>query len=293
MRRPFRLVLCAAVLSAFTAGPAVAQSAGTAPVPPVSDAGGRSVLDGDFVTLGVAAVALPSYEGSDDTIVTGAPLVLGRVGGFDFASRGPGIGVDLIRDRKGSRINLQAGPVLTLNLDRTSRIKDPVVRALGKKKAAIQGGGYVGISYDGLLNQYDTVGAQLQVVTDLGSVHNGTLISPSFSYSTPLSTALYAIIGLSATHVSDNYADTYFSVTPAGSIASGLPVYRAGGGWKDAGGSLSIAYDFSGDLRDGGLGLFARGGYSRLQGDAARSPIVTIRGQRDQLLAAVGLSYTF
>ena len=291
MRRPFRLVLCAAMLS--TAGPALAQSVGDAPVPPVSDTATRSILDGDNITLGLGAAALPSYEGSDDTIVTVAPLIRGSVSGFDFSSRGAGIGVDLIRDRRDSRINLQAGPVLTLNLDRTSRIKDPVVKLLGKKSVAIQGGGYVGISYDGLLNPYDTIGAQLQVVTDLGSVHNGTLITPSVSYSTPLSTAIYAIVSLSATHVSDNYADTYFSVTPAGSAVSGLPVYRAQGGWKDAGGSLSVAYDFSGDLRDGGLGLFARGGYSRLQDDAARSPIVTIRGQRDQLLAAVGLSYTF
>lgn len=282
-----------AILAAFTAAPSVAQSVGDAPLPPVSETGTRSVLDGNFITLGVAAVALPSYEGSDDTIVTGGPLMLGRVGGFDFASRGAGVGVDLIREPANARINLQAGPVLSANLDRTSRIKDPVVRALGEKNIAIQGGGYVGIGYDGLLNPYDTIGAQLEVVTDLGSVHNGTLITPSLSYATPLSTALYVIVSLSATHISDNYANAYFSVTPVGAVASGLPVYRAQGGWKDAGGSLSVAYDLSGDLRDGGLGLFGRGGYSRLQGDAARSPIVTIRGQRDQLLAAVGLSYTF
>lgn len=274
------------------AAPAAAQSAADAPVPPVASTAVRSVLDGDYLTIGLGAAALPSYEGSDSSVVTVAPLLLGSVSGFDFASRGPGIGVDLIRDQR-SKLNLQFGPVLTVNLDRTSRIRDRAVRALGKKKAALQGGGYAGVAYDGLLNAYDTVNAQVEVVTDLGDVHNGTLITPSISYATPLSTALYAIIGVSATHISDNYARTYFSVTPGGAIASGLPIFNAHGGWKDVGGSLSLAYDLSGDLRDGGLGLFARGAYSRLQEDAARSPIVSIRGDRDQLLAAVGLSFTF
>lgn len=279
--------------TAALAAPAVAQSATDAPVPPASDSATASILDGDFLAIGLGVSALPSYEGSDDTIISGAPLVVGSVSGFDFASRGVGIGVDLIREPRGSKVNLQLGPVLSLNLDRNSRIKDSVVRSLGEIGPAIQGGGYAGLSYDGLLNPFDTIGAQLEVVTDLGDVHNGTLITPSVSYATPLSTAFYAIVSVSATHISDNYARTYFGVTPAGALASGLPVFNAQSGWKDVGGSLSFAYDLSGDLRNGGLGLFARGSYARLQDDAARSPIVRIRGDRDQLFAAVGVSYTF
>lgn len=276
----------------LTAAPAVAQSAADAPVPPVADTAVNSLLDGDYVTIGLGAAMLPSYEGSDSSILTVAPLLRGSVSGFDFSSRGPGIGVDLIRDR-GSKVNIQFGPVLTLNLDRTSRINDPVVEALGQEKAAIQGGAFAGLSYDGLLNRFDTIGAQVEVVTDLGDVHNGTLITPSVSYSTPLSAAFYVILSVSATHISDSYARNYFGVTPAGSIGSGLPVFGAEGGWKDVGGSLSAAYDFSGDLRDGGFGLFARGAYSRLQNDPARSPVVRLRGDRDQYLAAAGVSYTF
>ena len=279
--------------AAFLATPALAQSAADAPVPPVASAPGGSILDGDNVTVGLGAALLPSYEGSDSSVVTVAPLLRGRVSGFDFASRGPGIGVDLIREAPGAKVNVQLGPVVSLNLDRSSRINDPVVEALGKRKVALQAGGFAGLAYNGLLNPFDTIGAQVEVVRDVGDVHNGTLITPSFSYGTPLSTGIYVVVGLSATHISDNYARTYFSVTPAGSIASGLPVFNAGGGWKDAGGSLSAIYDFSGDLRDGGFGLFARGSYARLQEDAGRSPIVSIRGQRDQLQAAAGLSYTF
>ena len=274
------------------ASPAAAQSVGGG-VAPAGDPAAASILDGDYVALGLGPALSPSYEGSDDTILTAAPVVIGSVSGFDFASRAIGIGVDLIREPREAKLNLQAGPVLSLNLDRSSRIEDRVVRRLGKIGPALQGGGYVGVAYSGLLNPFDTAGAQVEVVTDLGDVHKGTIVTPSISYGTPLSTALFALVTVSATHISDNYAQRYFSVTPAGSLASGLPVFNAGGGWKDAGGSLSVAYDLSGDLRDGGLGVFARGSYARLQDDAARSPIVRIRGDRDQLFAAVGLSYTF
>lgn len=287
------IALSAATPLALVATPALAQSAADAPVPPPADAPLGSVLDGDNVTIGLGAVLLPSYEGSDTSIVTVAPLLRGQLSGFNFSSRGPGLGVDLIRAPRGTKVDVQFGPVVTLNFDRTNRIKDTAVEALGEKKVALQAGAFAGVAYNGLLNAFDTIGAQIEVVRDVGDVHNGTLITPSFSYATPLSTGLYVILGLSATHISDNYADTYFSVMPAGSVASGLPVFRAQGGWKDAGGSLSAAYDLSGDLRDGGFGLFARGSYSRLQNDAARSPIVSIRGDRDQLLAAAGVSYTF
>ena len=275
------------------ATPTWAQTSTSGSVPSVTGAPNPSILDGDNITVGVGGILLPSYEGSDTSVLTGGPVVRGRVSGFDFASRGPGLGVDLIREPVRSKINLQLGPVISFNFDRTNRIKDTAVNALGEKKVAFQAGGFAGVSVNGVLNPFDTVGAEVEIVTDVGSVHNGTLITPSISYLTPLSTAIFALVTVSATRASDNYNDTYFSVTPSGSLASGLPVFRADGGWKNAGGSLSLAYDLSGDLRDGGFVVFGRGSYSRLQEDAARSPIVSIRGDRDQLSIAGGVAYTF
>jgi outer membrane scaffolding protein for murein synthesis (MipA/OmpV family) len=39
--------------------------------------------------------------------------------------------------------------------------------------------------------------------------------------------------------------------------------------------------------------LFAVGGYTRLLGDAADSPMTSIRGSADQWLAGAGVGYTF
>ena len=54
-----------------------------------------------------------------------------------------------------------------------------------------------------------------------------------------------------------------------------------------------IGIDFDGDLTNGGLAAVLVGGYSRMLGDAKRSPFTSIRGSADQWFAAVGLGYTF
>jgi outer membrane protein len=80
----------------------------------------------------------------------------------------------------------------------------------------------------------------------------------------------------------------YFGVTPAASLASGLPTYRPGSGIYAVAAATGLSYQFSD--RWGAFG-FAR--YERLVGDAAKSPIVREFGSRNQLSAGVGLNYTF
>jgi outer membrane scaffolding protein for murein synthesis (MipA/OmpV family) len=128
---------------------------------------------------------------------------------------------------------------------------------------------------------------------DVAGAHKGRIISPSVSYSTPLSMAIFTSFSLSATHVDGNYTDTYFSIDQAGSIASGLPVFDAKGGWKSYGASLLGAVDLSGDARDGGWGIYAFVNYSRLTNDAALSPVTSLRGDANQWFMAGGVSYTF
>ena len=270
--------------------PALAQSSGS-----VEDraAAEPTIFDGDYAVIGIGGAYLPSYEGSDNYLITAAPLVQGSLGGLDFETRGTQFSVDVIPNPNDSSINLLFGPSVRVNLDRTRRIKDPVVRALGERDTAIEAGGFAGVGFSGVLNPYDRLTARVDVLTDVSNKHDGTTITPSLGYSTPLSTALFAFVSVEATHASDSYMDSYFSVTPAGTVASGLPTFEAEGGWKNAAASLGLNYDLSGDLRDGGLGLFVGGSYSRLLNDAADSPIVSIRGDRDQWFAAAGVTFAF
>lgn len=84
------------------------------------------------------------------------------------------------------------------------------------------------------------------------------------------------------------YERAYFGVSPASSLASGLPAYRPGAGIY----ALAVASGLSYQL-DSRWGLFGYARYERLVGDAARSPIIRELGSRDQLSGGVGLNYTF
>ena len=84
------------------------------------------------------------------------------------------------------------------------------------------------------------------------------------------------------------YQRAYFGVSPAASLASGLPAYRPGSGVY----AVAVASGLSRQLNSR-WGLFGFARYERLVGDAAKSPIVRQLGSRNQLSGGIGLSYTF
>lgn len=248
----------------------------------------------DTVTIGGGIGFVPSYEGSNDYVLIPAAAIRGRVAGFNFASRGTNLGVDLIRDRSASGLDLRLGPVVNLNFNRTGRIVDPVVRALGRRRLAVEVGGSVGIAKTGVFTSpYDTLAAGVTVLADVTGIHDSYSITPTVDYGTPLSSKAYVGISLSGTWVGDGYARTYFGVDPTGAASSGLPLFaNPRGGFKNYSISLLGTRSLTGDLRHG-LGLYIAGSYSRLHGDFARSPLVSVRGSPNQFFGAVGLGYTF
>jgi MipA family protein len=259
-----------------------------------TEAPDRGVFAGDWLTVGIGAGYAPSYEGSDDYVVFPAPIAQGSVSGFDFGARGPGLYVDLVRDgNSDARVKFLAGPLFRVRMDRNDNIKDAPVRALGKRDVAIEVGATAGVSFTRVLNPFDTLTISADAQWDVAGAHGGRLINPSISYSTPLSTAIFASLSLSATHVDDDYADTYFSIDSLGSAASGLPLFDADAGWKSYGATLLGGINLSGDARDGGWSLFGLMNYARLTGDAQRSPVTSLRGDADQWFLASGISYTF
>lgn len=286
----FRSYAAALCLSAALCAPAIAQD-GEVPAPEIPN---RGVFAGDWITVGLGVGYGPSYDGSDQYALFPAPLAQGSVAGFDFGARGPGLYVDLIADGNSANdVKFTAGPLVRFRMDRNSNVKDPVVRLLGKEDVAIEVGATAGVSFSKLLHPYDTLSVSTDIQWDVAGAHKGRVISPSISYSTPLSTAIFTSVSLSATHIDGNYANTYFTIDQAGSLASGLPVFDADAGWKSYGASLLGGIDLSGDARDGGWGIYGFINYSRLTNDAARSPVTSLRGDADQWFMAGGVSYTF
>ncbi|MFC4291409.1 MipA/OmpV family protein [Sphingorhabdus arenilitoris] len=276
-----------------TAPPAGPPAGG--PPPGLAD----SIFARDWITIGIGGGIRPSYEGSDDYNFGPAPLIQGSVDGFDFGARGPGLFVDVIRDggrdERGQQKKIQflLGPQVQLRLDRNNRIGDDVVALLGERDIGVEVGFTSGVSFRELLTPFDSLSFTLDAGWDVAGAHDGRVVRASVGYSTPLSRAAFANVSLSATHVDDNYADTYYSIDTAGSVASGLPVFDADGGVKSVGSFLVLGYDLSGNALDGGFSLFGLSSYTRLLGDAKRTPITSIRGDANQWFVGGGVAYSF
>ena len=288
-----------AALVAVSATPLSAQSAGEPGVAaelPTTPATERpeTVFDGDYLTIGVGVGYGPSYSGSDDYVLFPLPLVQGSYGGVDFSPRPAGIAFDFLPDRNGGP-DVSLGLVARVNSDRADRIKDPVVAAYGELDRAVEVGPTAGISLPGLLNPFDSLSASVDVVWDVADAHKGMAVAPQVTYFTPLSRAAAVSLSVGATYIDDDYADYYYSV-PAGDVAvpgQTLPAFQADGGFEDVSGAVLVAYDLSGDVTNGGFSLVGIAVYSRLLGDAKRTPFTSIRGDSNQFLLGLGLGYTF
>ena len=267
---------------------AQAQNAGESGGPPAA-----TVFDSDYLTVGIGAGYAPSYEGSDDYVFYPQPVIQGSLAGIAITPRPGGIALDVIPDGRDAKVGFSLGPVVRLRANRDGRIEDPVVKRLGKLDSAVEVGANAGVTLYDLLSGYDSLTLSSDVKWDVANAHEGMTISPSLSYFTPVSRGAAVSLSLGAEHVDDDYADYYFSVSPAGSVASGLPTFQADGGWKSVGAVALLGVDFDRDLTNGGLAGFVTGGYTRLLGDAKRTPLTSIRGDADQWLAGAGLAFTF
>ena len=268
------------------AAPALAQdSTGAEALPPVDDGG-------DMVTIALGAGILPDYEGSDDYRIIPAGALRAVIHGFSIATSGTSLHADLIRKHPGQAFKFDLGPIVGVRLNRTGKIKDDLVDRLPDRKTAFELGGFAGVTAYGLTNPYDSLSFKLNAVKDVGKAHRSTVVTPEVSFATPLSKTFYVSASASADWAGGGYADYYFSVTPADSLASTLPVYDADGGFKSWKLGLLANASLSGDLRRG-FSLFGMTNYSHLAGDFADSPLVADRGRASQWLFAAGLGYSW
>lgn len=272
---------------ALLAIPAAAQE-----VAPLEAEG--SAFKGDFLIVGGGVAVIPSYEGSDDLIATPAAGVAGRIHGIGINARAAGVALDFINDTSRSGgIGFSLGPVVRYRTNRSGRIVDDVVARLGKLKGVVEAGVNVGIDTKGLFNPYDSLSFSVDLRWDVSGRGSGMIVSPGISYLTPLSKGIALGGAITSDFIDGRYARYNFSISPAGSLASGLPAYTARGGLKDVGIGAFTAFDLDGNFLDGGPAIGVGALYSRLFNSAAESPITSIRGSRSQLIFGAAASYTF
>jgi MipA family protein len=250
----------------------------------------------DYIAVAAGVMSTPDYNGSDERRILPAVYLRGRYEGFSFSTRGTNFQVDLIRHRRGQKIDWKFGPIVSLRADRTGSVKDPRVDLLPDRKMAVEMGVFTGVTKTGVVTSaYDQLGLRVVALKDISGRHGSWTASPTIDYGTPLSKRAFVGISASMNIYGKGFGRYYFDVDPLGSAASGLPVY-SGAGQKATIGKYTLgmagAYALSGDLRKGFV-LIGGAQYGRMGERYADSPIIKDAGSADQWLFGAGLAYQF
>ncbi|QDG78803.1 MipA/OmpV family protein [Labrenzia sp. PHM005] len=228
------------------------------------------------------AAAEPEYEGAKEYIPIPQFYTNLRAMGLGLEIKGPEASLNLRPDAA-----FQFGPAVKYRMGRDN-VSNTVIDRLDAIDGAFEAGGFVAYQFNSLLAQSDVFEVSAELMTDLSGVHEGTSgkirAGYQFSATERLGVGLETEVGFA----SDGYMNTYFGVTGAGAINSGLAAYTANGGVKDVGIQATMTYKMTDRW-----GLVGRASYTRLLGDAADSPIVKDEGSADQFKAGVGLSFAF
>jgi MipA family protein len=249
--------------------------------------------DPNQLMIGVGVGVVPDYDGSDDYRLIPGGIAQGRVGGFDFTLRGPSLAIDLVPDGQNGAVNFIAGPVIQGRFERSNDIKDDRVALLGEKDVALELGGEFGVAIPGAFAIPGILRMTVTAVHDVTDVHDSFLISPRISYLAPIADKTIALLGFSATYVGEGYGKTYFDVPAIVSTDPTLAAYTLEDeGFKDVGANLMLMRQLTGGPGKG-LSIFAMGGYTRLLGKYADSPIVADAGDRDTAIGMIGLAFRF
>lgn len=232
-----------------------------------------------YTTIGIAGI--PDYEGADDHRIL--PLVDGKLSWDEryIAVEGPAIRANVLNSE-----TFEFGPVASFTFGRDDEIKDQAVARLGETDDAYEVGLFSAVNFK--LAGNDTLRLGVQGVHDVSNVHDGFVITANATYTAPAGKRLTLMVDVGASYASDDYADTYFDVTPAGTLASRLTTFNCEGGLKDVGAQLTATYRIGENW-----GIAANVGYRRLLGDFADSPAVSGGGSADQLSGGVGVFFTF
>lgn len=243
------------LMTAFTISPAQAAE----PIQ-VTDLDGVDVV----IELGLGGTVKPRFEGSDEVIFAPSPLIkleYLELPGFFTIGGGPKRAFsfrpafNVVGEREGDDIAVGLSDVdAAVEVGFGASFQVGNVRALGEVRRGFGG-------HDGIVGE---VGLDL-------------VLEPNAQ--------LTVSAGPRASFSNGEYADTYFTVTPADAAATALPAYDADGGLKGVGLAAEARYALNEDWT-----VYSEASWTRLVEDAADSPIVQ---DEDQFAVGFGVTRRF
>ena len=222
--------------------------------------------------LGVGVMAKPRYPGSDEVIAVPFPII--SVGKFFI----PGVGDVIDADPRVKRFSLY--PSFNFNGRREASDSNEL-EGMKDVDWALEVG--LGAAY-----RHDWLRGFVEVRQGFNG-YSGQVADFGLDVIFNPSEDLEVMVGPRAGWGSDDYMKTYFGITSE--EADDSPVYDnsydADAGFNTVGVAATASYDLTEDVT-----FHLRGGWDRLIGDAADSPIVK-EGSENQFYGGAGLSYEF
>lgn len=234
----------------------------------------------NFAGVGIGGV--PDYLGSDNYTAGVAPF-----GRYSWGNRYVDLQANYLRVNLLDDASWNVGPSAILRFGRDD-VDDPVVDRLPDIDTSLDLGAFVSYSVINPQEPRDRWVFSADAAHDVTGAHSGYTLSASARRWYPLGN--FAAFGLSvaSTYGSEDYMDTYFSVTPAGASASGLAPFAADAGVRDIRVTAVVMQPLSEKWVVGG-GVM----YMRLVGDASDTPITGDRGSADQFFFGLALAHVF
>jgi MipA family protein len=235
--------------------------------------------------VGVGIGMLPDYQGSDDYMVGGAPFFRLTLPKTDYYLR------LLATDLQANIVNhpiFRLGPAVNYRFGRNDDIDDDVVKHMKEVDGTFEAGAFVGVELVDKDNPRQRFIANLEFLSDVGNEYNGYNVSLTATYYFPVSKPVDLLVGAGINYASDNYMKTYFGVDSEDAARTGLDKYKAEACFYaarvNAGAVLHLSQQWH---------LAAGMQWRPLLGDAADSPIVEDRGDKNQWIYGAGVAYSW
>jgi outer membrane scaffolding protein for murein synthesis (MipA/OmpV family) len=254
------------------ASPAALAADAEAQVPP-------SAEEFWIATVGAKLLVNPAYPGSDQYTVSGLPVIgLRRASSperYSAMDDTGGFGISLTNwMRVGVAFNL---------MDERSKEDDRKLKGLDKVDWTVAAGGFVEI----WPTEWLRARAEL-LKTFNGS--DGFIANLGMDAVLPMTDRLSFAFGPRVSIADQSFMQTYYGVTAREAARSRVigRTFKPDGGIESAGVAASVTYKW-----DDHWATTVGGGWSRLVGDAARSPITKKIGSENQFWGGVKVSYSF
>jgi outer membrane protein len=229
------------------------------------------------VMVGVGGDYTPDFEGAKRSMLSPVPIFAIRRAGSTEQFRGPRDSASIALIDFG---DLRAGPAGKFVSSRKANSYSEL-NGLGDVSTAVELGGFV---------EYypvDWFRTRGEVRQGFGG-HHGAVADLSADVIVPVVRRFTVSAGPRFTWENTKATSPYFGIDAAQAMATGLPVFDAKGGAHSVGAGTQVSYRI-----DPQWEVHAYVEYERLLGDAAKSPLVTVRGSPNQTTFGIGASYSF